>query len=115
MNMYYLFVVCSECNSEVDRIEYDDADSPAVLATMDALNVSQVEATKLVAKTNPGAELSNSANARDLADRIANKSIKGRAKNSYKCPLGHNASLTVTEDNPTPVVTTSLIKAVGEK
>lgn len=115
MKVQYVFVVCGECNAEVDRIEYDDTEPPAVVAVMDALNLSKDEAVKAVKRANPGAELSNAENAFALAETISKKAVKGRAKNTYRCPLGHNAALEVTEENPTPAVTTSITKVVGDK
>lgn len=107
----YVFVVCKECGTEVDRVEYDDASaSPAVSAVMDALGMDEADAKKLVKSKNPGAELSSSDAAHALAQEIADRSVKGRAKDTYVCRLGHKEGLEVSEAVPTPAVVTEIAK-----
>lgn len=102
------FVVCAECGAEVDRVEYDAGrEAPAVEAVAGALGIDNDEARKLVKRQNPGAERTGEQNARDLADAIAAGDVKGHPG---KCPLGHKAGLTVQDDNPTPAVTTTIVK-----
>lgn len=106
-----LYVVCSECNSEIDRVEYDaDAPSAAVQAVVDALAVSEEEAAKLVKKNNPGAELSSEDRARYVAEKIVAGTMEDRLAESYACPLGHDAPRAVTDSSPTPLVQTTVIK-----
>lgn len=109
-----VYVVCSECNSEIDRVEYDaDAPSAAVQAVVDALAVSEEEAAKLVKKNNPGAELSSEDRAKYLASKIVDGVVEDRAENTYGCPLGHNAPREITDTSPTPLVSTTVIKKEG--
>lgn len=106
----YLFVVCADCGAEIDRLEYDaGAEAPAVVAVADALGVDTDQARKLVAKQNPGAELTNEANTRNLADQITAGTVNGYPDQA--CPASpDHTGLEVSEDNPTPVVVTRIAK-----
>jgi hypothetical protein len=103
----FVFVVCSDCGAEVDRIEYDEgASSPAVESVATALGLGVDEATKLVKRTNPGAELTSEQRARQLASSIASGDAAG---NDAKCPNGHDG-LSVTDEPPTPAVAVQIVK-----
>lgn len=106
-----VYVVCSECNGEIDRIEFDaDAPSAAVQAVTEALGLDEKAAFDLVKKQNPGAELNSEQKAKYLAEQIVARNVDGRDQETYVCPLGHDAELKVTEDSPTPLVHTSISK-----
>ena len=106
-----VFVVCSTCRAEVDRLEYTDENaSTAVQTVMTALNVDQVAATDLVKKSNPGAELTSRDNTLALARNIVELAVPDREATTYLCPAGHDGGLQVTEDLPTPTVTVTIQK-----
>lgn len=111
----FVFVTCAECGAEVDRIEYDtEPTSAAVQQVMAALDVDEKTAVALVKKNNAGAELNSEERSRQLAEAIVSKSVEDRPDESYACPLGHDAGLKTTDDNPTPVVSTRLEKEAAK-
>jgi hypothetical protein len=111
----FVFVTCAECGAEVDRIEYDtEPTSPAVQQVMAALDVDEKTAVSLVKKNNEGAELTSEQQSRALAQAIVDRSVPDRDAETYACPLGHDGELKVTDDNPTPVVSTRLEKEAAK-
>lgn len=111
MAIKMVHVVCAECRAEVDRIEYDENGlSRAVQNLMNDLGYDLAKAIKTVKRDAPGAEFSSEENARSLAESIANQTVEGRPAESYACPNGHDSYLLVTDDNPTPAVSTAVTK-----
>lgn len=108
----YLYVV-GEGGELVDTVEYDDAQSqaPAVAEVMSALNVSADEARDMVAKANPGAELTSGERARQLAEQIAAREVPDRGPETYG---GYTGALSVTEEKPRSAMTAAMITKEGQ-
>lgn len=97
------YITCAECGAEVDAVEADDAGpAKAVQDVMAALDMSETEARKLVAKRNPGAELSSVESQGQLVERVLAKDVKDRPAETYVCPNGHDGELTASDQRPAP-------------
>lgn len=112
MAIAYLFVTCADCGAEVDRLEFEpDTDSAAVLAVVGATGLDRDAAAKLVAKHNPGAELTSEEATRQLGDAIVAGKVDGRPVDADRCPIdAEHSGLQVQNDNPTPAVTLRIQK-----
>jgi hypothetical protein len=97
----YLYVVQDRDGETmlVDTVEYDSGQdtSQAVANVMADLNMDEAQARKLIAKSNPGRELTSEQAARKLADQIASRSVPDRDPDTYGDP---DLPLRVTEDKP---------------
>lgn len=103
MAMKIRYLVCTTCGREVDAVEADDEQqSAAVLAVMTALGMDEPAARKLVAKNNPGAELSPLEARDQLAEQIVAQTVPDRPADTYVCPDGHADGLRLTDDRPLP-------------
>jgi hypothetical protein len=97
------YIVCATCGREVDAVEADDEQqSGAVVAVMGALGMDEAAARKLVAKNNPGAELSPLEARDQLAEQIVAQTVPDRPADTYVCPDGHTDGLRITDDRPLP-------------
>ena len=102
MSLGFLYVV-TEDGALVDTVEYESgAPSKAVADVAAALGMDEAAAAKLVAKNNPGAELSSEDAARALAEQIAAKNVPDRDPETYLDPDGNDVPLRVTDQRPAP-------------
>lgn len=118
MALRKLYVTCAEggCGAEVDVVEFEDvATAPAVTEVMHALAMDEDEARKLVAKRNPGAELSPQDAAAALAARIVAKDVPDRDPATYRCRRGHDGALTTTTTRPAPVEVFAIVQTPAEQ
>ena len=72
--------------------------------------MSEDEARKLVAKRNPGAELSPEDAGKALAARIVAKDVPDRDPGTYGCRRGHTGALTTTTTRPAPVEVFAIVQ-----
>lgn len=111
MAIAYQYVVCADCGAEVDRLEYEPgAASPAVQTVADALGLEPDAARKLVAKNNPGAELTSEEQTTALGQAIVAGEVEDRPAEADACPFGHDAGLRLQTEPPTPNVVLSIRK-----